>query len=593
MTTRMVLELIGGLGVFLLGMKFMSEALQKVAGQRLRSVLRSLSSNRVMGVATGLMVTAVVQSSSATTIMLVSFVNAGLLNLNQAVGVVMGANIGTTVTGWLVSILGFKVDISSIALPIVGVGFFARFCRSPRLTYWGEVLVGFGLLFLGLAFIRGAIPDVGHSPEFALWLSGFAVTDIVSLLAAVAVGTAATILLQSSSAAMVVVLALAAGGQIDFPTAAALILGENIGTTITAYLASIGATVAARRTARAHMLFNVLGVCWVVLLFRPMLLLVDAILPGSPFAADLASRGAAIPSHLAAFHTVFNVANTLVFLPFAGWLAKLTRLLVRGAEEAGGPQHLRYLDTSLVATPVLAVAAARQEVARMLGVALEAFRRVIPLTLDPAVAAGPAVDEVQRLEEQTDVMEKEIVEYLANVARNSTSAHQAAEVAGMILMASDIERIGDHCESLLKLAVRRRRKELPFSDQAREEIVTIAAVVEEFLAYVRSGFDQAGAEFFPNSRKLEDRINDLRRSMRKEHVSRLHSGVCGVKPGLVFIDMLTSFEKIGDHTMNVAEALVGRKVSDPGDRPGSFRGAPGIALPPQAASRPGAAAGQR
>lgn len=581
MSTGMILELVGGLGVFLLGMKLMSEALQKVAGEKLRTVLRSLSSNRVMAVGTGMMVTAMVQSSSATTIMLVSFVNAGLVNFNQAIGVVMGANIGTTMTGWLVSILGFQIDITALALPIVGVGFFSRFLRRPRVTYWGEVLVGFGLLFLGLAFIRSAIPDVRHSPEFAQWLSGYAVTDWLSLLAAVAVGTVATILLQSSSAAMVVVLALAAGGQIDFPTAAALILGENIGTTITAYLAAIGTTLGARRTARAHLLFNVLGVAWVLVLFSPMLRLVDALLPGSPFADDLAVRGAAIPSHLAAFHTVFNVANTMLFLPFAGLLARLTCWLVRGDKEADGAQYLRYLDTSLVATPLLAVAAARQEVARMMGIALEAFRKVVPLILEPAKATEPVVDEVQRLEVQTDVMEKEIVEYLANVARNSTSAHQAAEVAGMILMVSDIERIGDHCESLLKLAVRRRRKELPFSEQAEQEIATIAAVVESFLAYVHSGFDRTGPGFFQHARQLEDRTNELRRSMRKEHVRRLNAGVCGVNPGLVFIDMLTSFEKIGDHTMNVAEALVGRKVPELADRSGGSRGAVGVARPSQ------------
>jgi len=585
MSTSMILELIGGLGVFLLGMKLMSEALQKVAGERLRSVLRSLSSNRVRGVATGMMVTAVVQSSSATTIMLVSFVNAGLLSLSQAIGVVMGANIGTTVTGWLVSILGFKVDITALALPIVGLGFFARFLRRPRITYWGEVLVGFGLLFLGLAFIRSAIPDVRHSPDFALWLSGFAVTGTLSLLVAVAVGTLATILLQSSSAAMVVVLTLAAGGQIDFPTAAALILGENIGTTITAYLASIGATLAARRTARAHLLFNVLGVVWVVTLFGPMLLLVDAMLPGSPFSSDPVIRAGAIPSHLAAFHTVFNVANTVLFLPFAGWLAKLTCLLVPGTDEADGGRHLRYLDTSLVSTPLLAVAAARQEVARMMDVVVDAFRQVVPLILDAAKAVGPAVEGVQRLEEQSDLMEKEIVEYLANVARTSTSANQAAELAGMILMTSDIERIGDHCESLLKLAVRRRRKNLSFSAQAEQEIATIAQVVESFLTYVRSGFDFLEPSFFRESRRLEDRINEMRRSMRKEHVGRLHTGVCDVNQGLVFIDMLTSFEKIGDHTMNVAEALVGRKVAEPGDRPVGYRGVPGIALPPPAVTR--------
>ncbi|MDW7761299.1 MAG: Na/Pi cotransporter family protein [Acidobacteriota bacterium] len=571
MSARMILELVGGLGVFLLGMKLMSESLQKVAGGRLRSVLGSLSRNRMMGVGTGIMVTAVVQSSSATTIMLVSFVNAGLLSLNQAVSVVMGANIGTTMTGWLVSILGFKIDITAMALPIVGLGFFARFIGRTRVTYWGEVLVGFGLLFLGLAFIRSAIPEVRNSPEFGQWLSGFAVTDWLSLLLAVAVGTAATIVLQSSSAAMVVVLTLAASGQIDFPTAAALILGENIGTTITAYMASVGATLAARRTARAHMLFNVLGVVWVVALFKPMLLLVDALLPGSPFSPDLAIRGSAIPSHLAAFHTVFNVLNTLLFLPLAGLLAKLTCFLVRGDDDDGRFRHLKYLDTSLVATPLMAVSAAWQEVARMMDVAREAFSKVVPLILDPVKANESAADEVQRLEEQTDIMEKEIVEYLANISRNSTSADQAAEVAGMILMASDIERIGDHCESLLKLAVRRRRKELPFSEQALEEITSIATVVAGFLTHVRNGFDQRGPDFFRDALQMENRINELRRCIRKDHVGRLHTGVCGVKQGLVFIDMLTSFEKIGDHAMNVAEALVGHKVPDSGERPSRFK----------------------
>ncbi len=563
-TFSIIMQLIGGLGVFLLGMKSMSEALQKVAGDKMRAILRSITGNRILGVLTGLLVTSIIQSSSATIVMLLSFVNAGLISLIQAIGVIMGANIGTTVTGWLVSLVGFQININAVALPVVGIGFFMRFFKRRSVAYWGEVLIGFGLLFLGLNFIKEAVPDMSSSPDMANWIASHAVTGLVPLLITILVGACATIALQSSSAAMAIVLVLAANGQIDFPTSAALILGENIGTTIKAVLISLGANVNTRRTAMTHMLFNVIGVVWAVILFRPLLALVNMMLPGDAFSTDIAIRSMAIPTHLAAFHTVFNIINTLLFLPSVHVLARIVTKMVPGKEEEPEVSRLKFIGTELVATPVLALTAARQELGRMVDVATDAFRTVVPLTLNPANAYGEDADKVQKLEQQTDVMDTEIVNFLSNVARNSTSARHAAEVTSLILMSSDIERIGDHCDSLLRLAKRRHDKQLQFSERAQEEIKAMADLVDTFLQKLHHGLTapEVPPHFFNDARLLESKINEMRRRLRKDHVERLNNGQCQVMQGLVFLDMLTSFEKIGDHAINVAEGLVGRKAGE-------------------------------
>ncbi|MCD6396145.1 MAG: Na/Pi cotransporter family protein, partial [Spirochaetaceae bacterium] len=308
-----ILSIAGSLGLFLFGMKIMSDGIQKAAGDRLKAILNLMTKNRVFAVFTGFFITALIQSSSATTVMIVSFVNAGLLNLGQAIGVIMGANIGTTVTGWIVALLGFKIKITSMALPSIGIGLPFFFSKNINKKEFGEILIGFGLLFLGLAFLKDSVPDIKSHPEILEFIQNLTGYGIGSIILFVIIGSLITVIVQSSSAAMAITLTMAWSGWIDFPTAAAIVLGENIGTTITAYLASIGTSINARRASRAHTLFNIFGVIWMLILFKPFIYLVDIIVPGDISAG---SNPASIPAHLAMFHTLFNLINTIFSIFF-------------------------------------------------------------------------------------------------------------------------------------------------------------------------------------------------------------------------------------------------------------------------------------
>ncbi len=548
----MLLGIIGGLGVFLYGMRVMSEGLQRVAGDRLRSVVGKITNNRFTGVVTGFTVTSFIQSSSATTVMVVSFVTSGILTLHQSIGIIMGANIGTTVTGWIVSLLGFKVKISSFALPAVALGVFARFLKQERLRLWGEVLVGFGLLFLGLGFLKDALPDLKHSGELASWLHRYSAHGIASTLATVAVGTVATVVVQSSSAVMAMTLAAAAKGLVDFPTAAALVLGENIGTTATALLASIGTRREAVRAALVHTIFNLAGVTWVLILFVPFCRLVDLLVPGD------SSMASGVPVHLAMFHTVFNVTNTLIFLPFTTVLAKLVEKLVPEPASPEAPR-LEAVEPALMAIPDMDVVKARRETEQMLFTVVRMFDDAMALVSHPDSKLGDVVERVGRSELQVDEMEKAITRFLATVSRFELSESLSAEVSRLIQMVSDIERIGDHCERIVKLAKRRYDEGLRFDEGSQADLEELGTTVRSMLELLLSGLSFARGDLFQEARLHEDKINERRRAMRARRVERIKRGDCPVEEGLVYLDMLTSLEKIGDHGFNVAEALAGRR----------------------------------
>ncbi|HQO03315.1 MAG TPA: Na/Pi symporter, partial [Spirochaetota bacterium] len=360
----------GGLGLFLFGMKIMSEALQKATGERLRDILEKVTNNRFLGVLTGLFITSIIQSSSATTVMVVSFVNASLINLSQSIGIILGANIGTTVTGWIVALLGFKIQIATFALPAIGLGFFLRFFRNEKFGQWGEVLLGFGLLFLGLDTINVTVKDLRGSQVVLNFMSMFHAQTILSTVMVVLIGTVVTMVVQSSSATMAMTMTLAVNGLIDFPTSCALILGENIGTTVTANIASLGASVAAKRSARVHLLFNVMGVIWMIGVFHWLFIpFIDWLMPGDPYSSSPVIRSGVIADHMAAFHTSFNVINTLLFLPLTGFLAKMASRLVPDKKGAGEGEefHLKYITSILIATPSININQARLETKRMVG----------------------------------------------------------------------------------------------------------------------------------------------------------------------------------------------------------------------------------
>jgi phosphate:Na+ symporter len=525
----------------------------------MRKFLKKMTGNRLAGVLTGVIVTGAIQSSSATTVMLVGFVHAGLITLVQSIGVIMGANIGTTVTGWLVAILGFKVQITAMAMPAIAIGFFARFVSSRRVRDWGEVLLGFGLLFLGLDFMKEAVSHLKESETILTWLAQSRADSLLFRLLAVAVGMAFTFVVQSSSAALAVTMTLAATGMIDLPTACSLAIGQNIGTTITANLAAIGTSAAARQAARANMLFNVLGSIWPILLLTPFLNIVNAMVPGDPASGAVLSA-AVIAARLAAFHTLFNLINTAIFLPFTKQLAWLSVHIVRrpkAAEIAG----LKYLDPMVLASTPMALHAARNELKRM----LEQVQLMLAAVLVIIKSAdkkfnNKASEKILEQEHMVDMLEKEITEYLVSVARQETSFEQSHEITGIINAVSDIERMGDHCESLLKLARRLYDDKLKLTPGAIREIEEIGGQAGSFLKLLEKNiFVRNKAEVMPEAQKIEATIDDMRRRMRAGHVERLNDGRLAVSTGLVFIDMLTSFEKIGDHSYNVAQMLAGER----------------------------------
>ncbi|MBN2232164.1 MAG: Na/Pi cotransporter family protein [Deltaproteobacteria bacterium] len=558
MITSMVFAFMGGLGLFLYGMKIMSEGLQKAAGDRLRRILEKLTSNRVVALLVGAMVTAVIQSSSATTVMVVGFVNAGLMNLMQAIGVVLGANIGTTVTAQMIA---FKIQ--KYALPAIGMGVGMKlFARRRKTQYLGEIFLGFGLLFYGLETMKHGLAALKSLPAFAHAFVTFGTNPVLAVLA----GALLTMVLQSSSATVGITMALAAGGMLSFSGGLGLVLGENIGTTITALLASIGTNVTARRAARAHLLFNVLGVCYVLLLFPFFAELVDHFTPGDPemvveTTAQAVQLGVAvgdkpyISRHLANAHTLFNVFNCLLFLPLIGLLAKVSSWMVPG-REGEGDYHLSYLDNLLLDTPALAMSEVRQETVRMARVVMEMFHQ----TVGCLEAFTPAVsDDILRKENTVDMLQKEITNFVVTLTQSSLTPEISRETTSVMYIVNNLERLGDHSENLLRLIDRKVEKKIEFSREALDEIHEIAARCGEFIALVAAGYEHGNEKIIVEAKRLEGSINTLEDRYRKRHIRRLNEGGCTVVAGLIFIDMLTNFEKIGDHCYNIAEVIGGVK----------------------------------
>ncbi len=554
-TLQLLLELLGALGVFLVGMKMMSEGLQKVAGSQLKRMVGAVTGNRFSGVLTGLAVTCAVQSSSATTVMVVSFVTAGLLSLTQAIGVIMGANIGTTMTGWLVALLGFKVKITAFALPAIGFGFGMTFLRGARRKQIGETLIGFGLLFLGLSLLKSSVPDVDG--EQMAWVARFANGSFVSTLVFVGIGSILTVLLQSSSATMTLTLTLAALGILPYELAAAMVLGENIGTTATANLAAIGGPAAAVRAARAHFIFNMVGAAWAVALMGVFLLpVVDQVLPGSPsvdFTAlqdDPDALGTArtiVTTHLAAFHTLFNVLNTAMMLPLVG---HLERLVTRWVPDRAERTESKYLVPALVETPELLLVQVSKEIERMTEIAAGMFADVQHILDNPKESLGSMVEDILEREDLLDKLEIEVSGYLTRVARAATSAVAARKIVELASNSHKLERIGDHCAVLVRIAVRLREKDTHLSDLERARVSRMGAAVTESLENLKRYLASGGAA--QHAEELEDRIDALRRELRAQEIDRLRQGDGEqVRTSLALLDVFTEMEGIGDRAVSI------------------------------------------
>jgi len=548
----------GGLGLFLFGMKIMSEGLQKIAGSRMRKILSALTSNRLVGTLVGIAVTAMVQSSSATTVMVVGFVNAGLMSLVQSIGIILGANIGTTVTAQLIA---FK--ITKYALPAIGIGAgFKLFTKNKKWSYVGEILLGFGLLFFGLSVMKHAFDPLKTSDEFRQLFMIVGDNHLIGVM----IGAILTMIVQSSSATIGITIALATSGILSFDASVALILGENIGTTITANLAAIGTNLAARRTAFAHFLFNSLGVCYMLLFFPFFLNFISSMTPGdADFVIQTHDQVARmggelgdkpfIARHIANTHTMFNIVNTIIFLPLVGLLAKISTLVIRGSDE-DVEFHLKYLDNRVLSTPPIALAQARSETRRMAQVAREMVDETLLFLQDNDLKKIPGLE---KKEDLTDVLQKEITDFLVKLSQKSITQESSREVASMMNMVNDLERVGDHCENLWTLNQRKLDQKITFSDIAMNEISEISELTREFLATIIQALEEKNTGIFDEAHRLEDGIDDIEERLRNNHIKRLNTGECTVNSGLIFIDMLHNFEKIGDHTYNFAKAVVGKK----------------------------------
>lgn len=556
-----ILQLIGSLGFFIYGMKVMSEGIQKVAGNKMRSILSSMTSNRVKGVFTGFTITSLVQSSSATTVLVVSFVNAGLLSLTESIGVIMGANIGTTITAWLIAIIGFKVKIANYALPIIAIGFPLMFFNKEKIKFWGEVLVGFALLFMGLALLKDSVPDIKSNPEILAFVSDWSDMGFLSVLIFVGIGTLLTVVVQSSSAAMALTLVMANNGWIPFEIAAAMVLGENIGTTITANLAAIIGNVHAKRAAFAHFIFNVFGVIWIILLLSPALYLIDSYMSssgqGSPFAT-----AASIPVGLSLFHTTFNIVNTLLLVGFVNFIAKV---VTKAIKSTGDDEfRLEYISTGMMGTAELSIEEARKETARFGQITQKmskSFRSL--LEADKPKKVKKFTKKLKDQEEMTDRMEQEITDYLMSVSGSGTlSSDGTKRITALLSAVNDLERIGDIFFQMGKDVDRLNKNEMTFTEVQIKNINKMMDLIDDAFAVMMKNLDDNGKSGLESAVTLEKEINLLRNKLRKELTKEMDTTSYDPKRDGWYKDLIHLCEKLGDHIINVSEALTGELEKD-------------------------------
>ena len=535
----------------------MSEGIQKIAGNKMRQFLGAMTSNRFAGVFTGFTTTALIQSSSATTVMIVSFVNAGLLTLRQSIGVIMGANIGTTITAWIITILGFKIKMDVLALPIIAFGLPLMFSSNNKYKALSEFLIGFALLFLGLDALKGAVPDISNNPEILHFLEEWTSMGILSTLLFVGIGTIVTVVVQSSSAAMALTLVLCADGIIPFEAAAAMVLGENIGTTITANLAAMVGNIHAKRTARAHLIFNLFGVIWMVVAFNGVTAGIDKYMVASGAQSPFVTA-AAIPAALSIFHTVFNIANAVFLIGLVDFIARTVTKMVpsKGDDEEF---RLEYIDTGIMLTPELSIMEAKKEVAKFgkITVRMSGFIRTLLLESDPK-KKKKLNEKIKKYEEITDQMEIEISTYLAKVSENEMTTLTSQRLRGMLSIVNDLERIGDIFYQMSKTLERKEEEKIWFTPEQRNNVIKILSKVDEaFEIMLKNLESDYGTELMESSVEKEKEINELRNELRIAHLKDMQNKNYSFKGGMVYNDIFSSCEKIGDHIINVSEAVAG------------------------------------
>lgn len=571
-----IVNVVGALGFFIYGMKVMSEGIQKAAGAQLKKVLGAMTKNQYLGVLSGFLITAVVQSSSATTVMTVSFVNAGLLTLLQSAGIMMGANIGTTITAWLVANLGFKVSVASFALPIIAVALPMLFVRKGNWRFWAEFLIGFALLFMGLNFLKDAVPDIKHNPDVLHFLQGFANWGYGSYLIFILIGTILTIVVQSSSASMTITLVLVAKGWISFEVAAAMVLGENIGTTITAELASIVGNVHAKRSARIHSLFNIIGVIWMLLIFPYFLHFVDYVVVNflgmsSPLAIgdvsavmgldddQMASRSLVVTSGLAAFHTLFNFINVALLIGFAPKLAEIAVKMVKPKDDDDEQFSLEYIGGGLMASVELSLLEAKKEISTFSLVISKMMKHLDALLQEKeGDVIKKRLKKIKKYEDISDQLEIEVGNYLIKLSETELSEKSSIRIRSMLSIINDLERAADVIYQMSKTIERKVDEKIWFTPGQRERLLLLFEKVNESIKVMQvtleGSYDNANIE---DSKRIEKEINEMRSKLRKRHLKSIEKGDYNIKAGLIYVDLIASAEKLGDHVYDVCEATTG------------------------------------
>ncbi len=531
----MIAEFVGGLGLFLFGMQMMASGMQKAAGDRLRRILEALTSRPWLSVITGAVVTVLLQSSSTATVMIVGFANSGIVNLFQAAGTVMGANIGTTVTAQVISF-----EIGVIALPAVGIGALVNFFGRRRLyKYLGQALLGFGLLILGMTVMSGSMEPLTEVAFFKHMLVSFSDYPLLGILG----GAIFTALLQSSSAATGVIIALSGvEGLISFESALPLIVGTNLGTCITALIASLGTNLSAKRVAAAHVIFNVIGVILILFVLSPF----------SSLVFSVSGEGAEVPRQVANAHTIFNVMNTIIVFPFFKYFIALVEKVVPGEEVSYKP-GARYLDRLILKTPAAAISGARQELVRMANIAREMVEEATNTFL---TNEGRKITHVNQMEDMVDGLEEEITVYLSELSQHSLARHQSNTVSRMFNAANDLERIGDHAQNILHLAELKIEDKLPFTDDALQELNSLYQKVDSMLERAIKAFENEDKVMAREVIDDDKYVDDMEKELRHNHITRINTKRCHPHSGVFYLDIISNFERIADHATNIAEIVV-------------------------------------
>lgn len=540
----------GSLGLFLFGMTMMSEALQKVAGDKMRTILASMTKNRVMGVLTGVAITSIIQSSSATTVMVVSFVNAGLLSLAESITVIMGANIGTTVTAWLVSLVGFKFSIITIAIPLIGISIPFLFSKKDKRKSIGQLMVGFSLLFIGLEYLKNSVPDINSNPEVLEFLAQYSNMGFGSIFLFLFVGSILTIILQSSSATMAITLVMLSQGWISFEIGAAMVMGENIGTTITANIAAIPANTNARRAALSHTLFNVFGVVWLLILFYPFTRFVQ-------WAVTWGEASSNTPLYaLSLFHTLFNITNMCIMIWFVNVYEKIVTSLIKD-KKTDNEFALQFISANMISTGELSLIEAEKEMEHFTQRTLLMFDEVRQYAIQKQTDSTNAnrAERIDQFENASDKTDLAIANYLHAIADSNTSSELKHTVRNYVYVTSEIETMADCCNNIGRTATRKNKNNINFEAEQISDLNRMFDLIE---AQLKLFYDTIHTRELTEERRLEilqreDVVNELRHELKLKSIDQVNSGTLSYASSNHFMDMIEECERLADAITKVVK----------------------------------------